>query len=744
MSAVPMVDEDAARAAAMVGRVIAGKYELTAVLGSGAMGTVYRARQISLDKFIALKLLHRDLASDARYAARFHREARAASRLEHPNSMAVLDFGEDADGTLYIAMEYLSGRDLHRVLVEEGPLHDGRTVEIMAQVTAALVAAHEGGIIHRDLKPENIILQRRIDDDGIEVDLVKVCDFGIAKIQDPRADGDASPENRALTTRGVVIGTPDYMSPEQARGHVLDARSDLYAIGVIMYRMVTGRLPFDADSSIGVLMKHLTEAPAPPRSINPSVDPRLEAIILRCMAKRPEERFANARELRTELRALGADLGLHPLGSVVPLPPRRGSRVPDTREQVALGPAVAETQRSPSAPSGMHPIVGVSPSGRHTSQDGSSGSGGSPAQRAETMQGPAPTPLPSVPRASTSEPQAILARPEPAPAGLPLVAKLAIAGGGIAILGAAAVVVVVLSSGSGAGAVGGSSAPIAAATQTRSTTARTDDPAPPTSTTPPSTPGLDTPRTPGSDVAAGPSPSPVTTSTQAGTSGATPGAHVAPETAPVVAPTPETSTDEPRVRDRDRDRDREARDRRVAAGTTDRVPTTTPAPAPVPAPVAAPPAPTPAPPPAPSPPVAPTQRAPTPTVAPTQPRPAPVPTPPPPAATRVVRASVDISGVEVDGPTSSSVVRRGLQRARAALTRCYVDAATRAGRSPGGSVDARLTFDERGRATQIRTTGGPLPGVAACARSALGAAVIPAPDTGTVDVSFSIRFFPEG
>ncbi len=282
---------------AYTGRIIAGKYRVEALIGEGGMGKVFRATQLSLDKTIVLKVLRQSLLSDARTVARFQREAKAASRLNHPNSIGVLDFGQGDDGSLYIAMEHVSGVDLHQLLSTEGPLPERRIVRIVSQVLSALADAHAAGVIHRDLKPENIMVEQRRG----EPDFVKVLDFGIAKIQE--SDGS---ESQALTRAGFVCGTPEYMSPEQARGGALDPRSDLYAVGVLCYQCATNMLPFEADSAVALATMHLTTSPTPPRARRPDapIGDAMEALILRAMSKDPNDRPQSAEEFRADLFAV--------------------------------------------------------------------------------------------------------------------------------------------------------------------------------------------------------------------------------------------------------------------------------------------------------------------------------------------------------------------------------------------------------------------------------------------------------
>jgi serine/threonine protein kinase len=289
----PPPDEDP-----LVGRTIAGKFAIEARLGRGAMGTVYRAKQLALEKRVAVKVLNRDLATDSTFADRFSREAKAASRLDHPNSIRVFDFGQDTDGLLYLVMEYVEGHDLRAVLSERGPLAPAAVVEVLSQVLAALSMAHDMGVLHRDLKPENIMVVRGVGDDGLPVDVVKVCDFGIAKIVNQPA---RSPGSGRHTTSGLVVGTPEYMSPEQARGDTLDGRSDVYSVGVVLYELLVGAPPFDGASPLEIVLKHIGEPPALPSSRRSGIDARLEAICLRAIEKRPADRFPTARDMRRAL-----------------------------------------------------------------------------------------------------------------------------------------------------------------------------------------------------------------------------------------------------------------------------------------------------------------------------------------------------------------------------------------------------------------------------------------------------------
>jgi serine/threonine-protein kinase len=273
------------------GRTIANKYRIQSLVGAGAVGAVYKATHTELERIVAIKVLHPHYRADVRLMQQFRAEARAASLLHHANVTVVHDFGEEPDGLVYIVMEYLQGWTLQTVLDEEHRLPPRRVIPIMLQVCAALATAHERGVVHRDVKPDNIILVPSRDDDGRPAEVVKVCDFGIAVLEE------------APTDDGFTAGTPEYMAPEQAAGRS-DARTDIYACGVLLYEMLTGAAPFTADTAVAVLKKHATDAPKPPTEILPDLPRPLEALILRALEKAPERRWQNMRELRAELKRL--------------------------------------------------------------------------------------------------------------------------------------------------------------------------------------------------------------------------------------------------------------------------------------------------------------------------------------------------------------------------------------------------------------------------------------------------------
>lgn len=290
----PIANVALSREDPFIGQTLPGGYHILDLISVGGMGRVYRAEQAVLGRTVAVKIIHPHLAADENSALRFLTEARASSQLNHPNSIAVYEFGRTTQGQPYIVMEFLRGRDLARVMMEDGLLPFSRIVNVLVQVLSALSEAHELGIVHRDLKPENVILEplRR------GGDLVKVLDFGLAKL---KADARAP---RNVTSPGIVCGTPDYMAPEQGQGDPIDGRSDLYAVGVMLFQLLTGRLPFDADSPTQIVMMHLTVAPPDPRQVAPhrNIPEVLAAIVAKALEKKASRRYQDALEFADALR----------------------------------------------------------------------------------------------------------------------------------------------------------------------------------------------------------------------------------------------------------------------------------------------------------------------------------------------------------------------------------------------------------------------------------------------------------
>lgn len=276
----------------LIGRVIAERYRIQRLLGRGGMGVVYLVEHASIGKLMALKLLTGELTRDRELVARFKREALMVSQLSHPNTVQVFDFGT-ADGLTYLAMEYLDGRDLGNVIDNDGHIDPVRATKLMIQACGSLAEAHGKDIVHRDIKPENLFL---LENRNSTNEVLKVLDFGLAKLRESSDLGE-------VTTRGAIVGTPYYMSPEQVRGEEVDHRSDIYALGAVLYKALTGKPAFDAATPVGVLTKHLTDTAAPPSSRFPklNIPSSLSQIVVKAMAKQPEERFQSVEELREAL-----------------------------------------------------------------------------------------------------------------------------------------------------------------------------------------------------------------------------------------------------------------------------------------------------------------------------------------------------------------------------------------------------------------------------------------------------------
>jgi len=307
------------------GDIIADRYRVVAPIGRGAMGVVYRAEHVQISKVMAIKLLHRELQQNPENVARFHREAESASRLNHPNTVHVFDFGRTKSGSLYLVMEYVDGDDLAKVIDKEGPMPFGRVAFLCAQVAGSVADAHAAGIVHRDLKPENIVIT-----EGRDGETAKVLDFGLAKLFEGTVEAQ-------VTSSGTIVGTPYYMSPEQIQGQELDGRSDVYAIGAIMYECVVGKPPFEALNPLGVLSQHLSEKPLRPSARSPlSVPAEADEIIMRCLEKDPDSRYQTAEDLRQDLIEYLTTVGSGDwrLSAVGQPPPGSGARRIDRLDSI--------------------------------------------------------------------------------------------------------------------------------------------------------------------------------------------------------------------------------------------------------------------------------------------------------------------------------------------------------------------------------------------------------------------------
>jgi len=281
------------------GSLIDERYRVISPLGEGGMGAVYIVEHIAMRKRMALKVLHREMGDNAEVLARFEREAIAAAHVDHPNVAAASDFGRTADGQFFMVLEYIDGKSLRAAEDEGGPMTEARAVALTKQITSALVRAHDQGVVHRDLKPENVMLVLR---DGAEQ--VKVLDFGIAKLHGELAASNVQPGGHPLTKLGVVFGTPEYMSPEQALGQAVDARADLYAVGVMLFEMVAGKRPFEADEQVRLLLMHANDPPPLLGPLAPHASAELCAIVMRLLEKEPNARFPDAKTLLAALEGL--------------------------------------------------------------------------------------------------------------------------------------------------------------------------------------------------------------------------------------------------------------------------------------------------------------------------------------------------------------------------------------------------------------------------------------------------------
>src|SRR2546428_5570405 len=273
--------------------ILGDRYQLQDPIGRGGMATIYRARDLRMDRVVAVKVLREVYSTDPKFVRRFQVEEKAASALQHPNIVQVYDNGQ-TDGKYYIVMELVEGTDLRRYLRSRGVLDVDRAVIIAHDVALGLGAAHRRSIVHRDVKPQNVLVGRG--------GLIKLTDFGIASVyKDINAE--------RLTTTGMTLGTVQYYAPEQAQGEIVSPAADVYALGIVMYEMLTGRTPFDGDTPVAVAMQHIQDLPIPPSQYNPNIPPALEEIILRCLEKVPEMRYRDGSTLAHALESLG-DTGM--------------------------------------------------------------------------------------------------------------------------------------------------------------------------------------------------------------------------------------------------------------------------------------------------------------------------------------------------------------------------------------------------------------------------------------------------
>src|SRR5947199_1320681 len=304
---------------AMQTEVLGERYKLQDPIGRGGMATIYRGQDLRMDRVVAIKVLREVYSTDPKFVTRFQREAKAASALQHPNIVQVYDYGQ-TDGNYFIVMELVEGTDLRRYLRSRGVLAVDRAIIIAHDVALGLGAAHRRGIVHRDVKPQNVLVGR----DGS----IKLTDFGIASVyKDINAE--------RLTTTGMTLGTVQYYAPEQAQGEIVSPAADVYALGIVMYEMVTGHPPFDGDSPVAVAMQHIQDVPTPPSHLNPNLSPALEEIILRCLEKVPEMRFRDGSQLARALESLADS----ELGEIVATPLTPGhSPVPIIYNQIPPRP----------------------------------------------------------------------------------------------------------------------------------------------------------------------------------------------------------------------------------------------------------------------------------------------------------------------------------------------------------------------------------------------------------------------
>jgi serine/threonine-protein kinase len=332
----------------LIGRTVNGRFKIMSVIARGGMGKVYKAEQSPLGRICALKVLSPKYEGDRdpEFHKRFFLEAATAARLSHPNTVTVFDYGQSDDDIYYIAMEYIEGRTLHRTLRDEGPMQEARVAYIASQICRSLREAHGLGVVHRDLKPGNILLCDR----GDERDNVKVLDFGLVK--------DVSGTAEDLTQAGLFMGSPKYMAPEQILGGEITPRTDIYSLGVMLYEMLTGKVPFDRGASVGTLMAHVNDRAASMRSVNPHIapSPTMEAIVYRCLEKEPSKRFASMKDLLNALKGIAG---------------ANGSTAADTNESMPIARADVQPGSTRTAETYSGSLLQTDSSGQHLRPPGS-------------------------------------------------------------------------------------------------------------------------------------------------------------------------------------------------------------------------------------------------------------------------------------------------------------------------------------------------------------------------------------
>jgi serine/threonine protein kinase len=371
----------------LIGRVINDRFRISALIARGGMGKVYRAEQAPLGRVCALKVLNPNYAGDQdpEFHKRFFLEASIASKLTHPNTVTIFDYGRTDDDVYYMAMEYLVGHTLHRAIREAGHFPEERASHVARQICRALREAHSLGVIHRDLKPANIFLVEH----GDETDFVKILDFGLVK-------NVSETKTEDLTQTGLFMGSPKYMAPEQIRGDRVDARTDIYALGIILYEMVTGKVPFDRPNSVNILMAHVNEEPPPLRQMNPNVQvsPAFEEIIARALAKDANQRFGSMDEVLAALKRTGGGALTQTFN---------GAATGEFKALVTSGTSQRVLSDTGSGPGVDMPAASLSASSASLSSPASISASGSIVSPAGSEIDVIPTPVPSVPPASGSK-----------------------------------------------------------------------------------------------------------------------------------------------------------------------------------------------------------------------------------------------------------------------------------------------------------------------------------------------------